>query len=289
MGPLPVTAASIRQGRRFRFSPGGAGVWLFLAALGVVALFPFFLMLATSLKPIDEIFETGRLLPRRISLVGYATVFAHSLLLRYLLNGVIVTVLILAGQLLVTIPAAYAFAKLSFPGREALFSLVLAALVFPRYIAAVPNFLFLSRLRLIDTYAALTLPFIGSPLGVFLLRQFFRQVPWEYFDAARLDGCSLSQMLRLVLMPLIRPAVGAFAIFSIVSHWNDFFWPLVVVQTAKMFTPPAGIVYFADAEAGTRWDIVMAAAVVIIAPLLLTFIAARRQFISSLMHQTLKG
>jgi len=289
VGPLPVTAASIRQGRRFRFSPGGAGVWLFLVALGVVALFPFFLMLATSLKPIDEIFETGRLLPRRISLVGYATVFAHSLLLRYLLNGVIVTVLILAGQLLVTIPAAYAFAKLSFPGREALFSLVLAALVFPRYIAAVPNFLFLSRLRLIDTYAALTLPFIGSPLGVFLLRQFFRQVPWEYFDAARLDGCSLSQMLRLVLMPLIRPAVGAFAIFSIVSHWNDFFWPLVVVQTAKMFTPPAGIVYFADAEAGTRWDIVMAAAVVIIAPLLLTFIAARRQFISSLMHQTLKG
>lgn len=289
MGPLPVTAASIRQGRRFRFSPGGAGVWLFLVALGVVALFPFFLMLATSLKPIDEIFETGRLLPRRISLVGYATVFAHSLLLRYLLNGVIVTVLILAGQLLVTIPAAYAFAKLSFPGREALFSLVLAALVFPRYIAAVPNFLFLSRLRLIDTYAALILPFIGSPLGVFLLRQFFRQVPWEYFDAARLDGCSLSQMLRLVLMPLIRPAVGAFAIFSIVSHWNDFFWPLVVVQTAKMFTPPAGIVYFADAEAGTRWDIVMAAAVVIIAPLLLTFIAARRQFISSLMHQTLKG
>ena len=289
MGPLPVTAASIRQGRRFRFSPGGAGVWLFLVALGVVALFPFFLMLATSLKPIDEIFETGRLLPRRISLVGYATVFAHSLLLRYLLNGVIVTVLILAGQLLVTIPAAYAFAKLSFRGREALFSLVLAALVFPRYIAAVPNFLFLSRLRLIDTYAALILPFIGSPLGVFLLRQFFRQVPWEYFDAARLDGCSLSQMLRLVLMPLIRPAVGAFAIFSIVSHWNDFFWPLVVVQTAKMFTPPAGIVYFADAEAGTRWDIVMAAAVVIIAPLLLTFIAARRQFISSLMHQTLKG
>lgn len=289
MGPLPVTAASIRQGRRFRFSPGGAGVWLFLAALGVVALFPFFLMLCTSLKPIDEIFETGRLLPRRISLEGYATVFAHSMLLRYLLNGVIVTVLILAGQLLVTIPAAYAFAKLSFPGREALFSLVLAALVFPRYIAAVPNFLFLSRLRLIDTYAALTLPFIGSPLGVFLLRQFFRQVPWEYFDAARLDGCSLSQMLRLVLMPLIRPAVGAFAIFSIVSHWNDFFWPLVVVQTAKMFTPPAGIVYFADAEAGTRWDIVMAAAVVIIAPLLLTFIAARRQFISSLMHQTLKG
>jgi multiple sugar transport system permease protein len=284
VGPLPVAAA-----RRLRPSPAGAGIWLLLAASGLVALFPFFLMLSTSLKPINEIFETSRLLPRRLTLDAYLTAFTHSLLLRYLLNGVIVTVLVLAGQLLVNIPAAYAFAKLSFPGREALFALVLAALVFPRYIAAVPNFLFFSRLRLIDTYAALVLPFIGSPLGVFLLRQFFRQVPWEYFDAARLDGCSLGQMLRFVLIPLIRPAVGAFAIFSVVTHWNDFFWPLVVINTSKMFTPPAGIVYFADAEAGTRWNIVMAASVVIIAPLIAAFLAARRQFISSLMHQTLKG
>jgi multiple sugar transport system permease protein len=287
VGPLPVTVC--RRGRRLRVNPPGAGFWLFLAAAGVVALFPFFLMLSTSLKPINEIFETSRLVPRRISLDGYAAVFAHSLLLRYLLNGVIVTMLILAGQLLVNIPAAYAFAKLSFPGREALFSLVLAALVFPRYIAAVPNFLFLSRLRMIDTYAALILPFIGSPLGVFLLRQFFRQVPWEYFDVARLDGCSLVAMLRHVLLPLIRPAVGAFAIFSVVTHWNDFFWPLVVINTSKMFTPPAGIVYFADAEAGTRWNIVLAASVVIIAPLIAAFLAARRQFVSSLIHQTLKG
>jgi len=92
-----------------------------------------------------------------------------------------------------------------------------------------------------------------------------------------------------VLLPLIRPAVGAFAIFSIVTHWNDFFWPLVVINTSKMFTPPAGIVYFADAEAGTRWNIVMAASVATIAPLIAAFLVARRQFISSLMHVTLKG
>ncbi len=289
MGPLPVRAPAGSSGRRLRFSPAGAGVWAFLVVLGAVALFPFVLMLGTSLKPIGEIFESGRLLPRRLTLGSYAEVFRHSLLLRYLLNGVIVTVIVLVLQLLVNIPAAYAFGKLSFPGREALFSLVLAALVFPRYIAAVPNFLFLSRLRLINTYAALILPFIGSPLGVFLMRQFFRQVPWEYFDAARLDGCSLSQMLRHVLMPLIRPAIGAFGIFSVVSHWNDFFWPLVVINTSKMLTPPAGIVYFADVEAGTRWNVVMAASVVIIAPLLIAFIAARRQFISSLTTVTLKG
>ena len=247
-------------------------------------------MASTSFKPVNEIFQIGlRLLPKKPIIANYLEVFRRTLVIRYLANGVIVTAFILIGQLLVSIPAAYAFAKLSFPGRRALFALVLAALVFPRYIAAVPNFLFFSKLKLMDTYAALILPFIGSPLGIFLMRQFFLQIPWEYFDSARLDGCSLLQMLRYVLIPLIRPAMGAFAIFSIVAHWNDFFWPLVVVQTSKMFTPPAGIVFFADAEAATKWSAVMAAAVLIIAPLLTAFLLARRQFISSLTHVTLKG
>jgi len=162
-------------------------------------------------------------------------------------------------------------------------------LVFPRYIAAVPTFLMLSKMRLIDTYAALVLPFVGSPFAIFLLRQYFLQIPGEFFDAASIDGCSLPQMLRHVLLALIRPAIGAFAIFSVVAHWNDFFWPLIVVRSSRMFTPPAGIVYFADAEAGTKWSVVMAAAVVIITPLVAAFLFARRQFISSLTHAVLKG
>jgi multiple sugar transport system permease protein len=121
------------------------------------------------------------------------------------------------------------------------------------------------------------------------MRQYFLQIPWEYFDAARLDGCNLVQMLVRVMVPLIRPAIGAFAIFSVVTHWNDFFWPLVIVQTSKMYTPPAGIVYFTDVEAGTQWSVVMAAAVVIITPLVIAFLIGRKQFISSLTHVTLKG
>ena len=273
-----------------RSRPGDVLVSLLLAGCGALSLFPFFLMVITSLKPIKEIFQIGvHLLPRRPTLENYVMVFRESMLLRYLLNGLVVTSGTLAGQLLVTIPAGYAFAKLRFPGRHALFTLVLAALVFPRYIAAVPNFLFLSRMGLINTYTALIVPFVGSPFGIFLMRQYFMQIPSEYFDAARLDGCNLLSMMLNVLLPLIRPALGAFAIFSVVAHWNDFFWPLVVTQSSRMFTPPAGIVYFADAEAGTKWGAVMAASVVIITPLLAAYLIARRQFVSSLTSVTMKG
>lgn len=273
--------------RRFAFD---LAVAVLLLVCGAAALFPFLLMLGTSLKPVDEIFQDSlRLIPARPVLDGYFEVARHPLLLRYLWNGVIVTTAVLAGQILVMLPAAYAFAKLSFPGKNLLFALVLAALVFPRYIAAVPNFLFFSQLKLINSYAALILPFVGSPFGIFLMRQYFLQFPWEYFDAARLDGCNLFQMLTRVLLPLIRPALGAFSIFSVVTHWNDFFWPLIVLNSSELFTPPAGIVYFADVEAGTRWNVVMAAAVFVIAPLATAFLAARKQFISSMTHTGIKG
>ncbi|MBN2552042.1 MAG: carbohydrate ABC transporter permease [Spirochaetales bacterium] len=288
VGKEPVTGA-IRH-RRQGLDPIRWIVILFLVVCAVLSFFPFFLMISTSLKPVKEVFQVStRLLPRQPIIDNYVRVFRESQLVRFLINGVIVTGGILLGQLLVIIPAAYAFARLSFPGKRVLFALVLAALVFPRYIAAVPNFLLLSKLKLVNTYPALILPFIGSSFGIFLMRQYFKQIPGEYFDAARIDGCNLFQMLTRVLIPLIRPAVGAFAIFSVVTHWNDFFWPLVVVQSANMYTPPAGIVYFADVEAGTNWSSVMSAAVVIITPLVAAFLLARRQFISSLTHAAIKG
>jgi multiple sugar transport system permease protein len=290
VGALPVSARGHRLPERVRRLSFDLAVGAGLAACAALALFPFLLMLGTSLKPVAEIFEDSlRLLPARPIIDNYLEVARHPLLLRFLFNGVLVTTVVLAGQVLIMLPAAYAFAKLSFPGRNALFALVLAALVFPRYIAAVPNFLLLARFGLINTYAALVLPFVASPFGIFLMRQYFLQFPWEYFDAARLDGCNLFQMLTRVLLPLIRPAIGAFSIFSVVAHWNDFFWPLIVLQSSEMLTPPAGIVYFADAEAGTRWNMVMAAGVVVIAPLITAFLLAKKQFISSLTHAGIKG
>ena len=265
--------------------------WLQLVLLiaGALTLFPFIWMLGSSFKPPTDIFQPGfQPFPSRPTLENYTEAFARAPLWRFLLNGVIVCAGVLIGQLLVIIPAGYAFAKLEFAGRDTLFAVVIAALLVPGYITAIPNFILFSDLRLLDTYWALIVPFWGSSFGTFLMRQFIKQIPNEVLDAARLDGASNVQLVWYVLLPLIRPAMAAFTIFSLITHWNDFFWPLVVLRSENMFTPPAGIVYFAGAE-GSRWGLIMAAAVVVITPLLIMFLLMRGQFIESLSRSAVKG
>jgi multiple sugar transport system permease protein len=262
----------------------------FLFVLGSIVLFPFFLMVVTSFKDSHEIIVTGlNIFHRAPFLRNYFTVFSKTYIARYLLNGVIVVVFTLAGQLLVNIPAAYAFAKRKFPFKKTLFLCILAALVFPRYIASIPNFLLLSKFKLIDTYAALILPSVASPFCIFLMRQYILTIPEVFFEAARIEGCGIPRVILTILVPMIKPAVGSFTIFSIVSHWNDFFWPLIVINSQKMFTPPAGIVFFADAEGASAWGAVMAAALLTVAPLIVLFLANRKQFIASLTSTGLKG
>lgn len=264
--------------------------WVFLLVAGVVTVFPFAWMLSSSLMPPTEIFRPGlHLLPEQPTLDNYRMAMTKAPLARFLLNGVIVTGLIALGQLLVVVPAGYAFARMRFPGRDLLFLAVLAALAVPGYVRAIPNFLLLSNWGLINSYAALVLPFIGSAFGIFLMRQFFRQLPGELLDAARLDGCGTWALLWHVLLPLIRPALAAFSVFSIVSHWNDFFWPLVVIRTSRLYTPPAGIAFFAGADGGENWGVIMAAGVVVILPLVIVFLIARRQFVDSLATAAVKG
>jgi multiple sugar transport system permease protein len=265
--------------------------WLHLALLvaGALTLFPFIWMLGASFKAPTDIFQPGfQPFPSRPTLENYSEAFARAPLWRFLLNGVIVCAGVLIGQLLVIIPAGYAFAKLEFAGRDKLFAVVIAALLVPGYITAIPNFILFSDLRLLDTYWALIVPFWGSSFGTFLMRQFIKQIPNEILDAARLDGANNVQLVWYVLLPLIRPAIAAFTIFSLITHWNDFFWPLVVLRSESMFTPPAGIVYFAGAE-GSKWGLIMAAAVVVIAPLLVAFLLMRKQFVESLSRSAVKG
>ena len=263
---------------------------LFLIVLGTITIFPFFYMLVTSVKSAQEIVLSGlNIFPRNPIIENYAKVFSKTLILRYLLNGTIVAGGVLIGQLFVNIPAAYAFAKRKFPLKKTLFLIIVAALVFPKYIAAIPNFLLLSSWRLINTYPAMILPFIASPFCIFLMRQYILTIPEDFFEAASLEGCSTVRLLLQILIPMIRPAIGSFSIFSIVTHWNDFFWPLIVVNSKEMFTPPAGIVFFADAEGGTDWGALMAAAVLTVFPLVVIFLSNRKQFITSLTNTGLKG
>ncbi len=259
-----------------------------LLAGAVIMVGPFVWMVSISLKPPGEIFAPGfALLPTQwYAVENYGQAFSRVPLLRYLLNGVIVTGAIFFCQALVALPCAYALAKLRFAGRATLFALVLLGLLIPPQVPAIPLYLMLWQTGLLDSYAALIIPSTISVFGIFLMRQFFMSVPDDLIHAARLDGCSEFMIVWRIMLPTALPALAAFGIFSLVWNWNDYFWPLLVINTQELATPPLGVVFFRNEEAGTDYGPLMAGAVVITLPLVIAFLLAQRRFIDGI---TLSG
>ena len=254
------------------------------------ALLPFLWMVSLSLKPPEEIFQAGfRLWPTVFhGSENYRLALTAAPMFRFLLNGLLVCAAIFALQLLVCIPCAYALAKLRFRGRDTLFSAVLVGLLLPPQALAIPHFVLLNVFGLLDTYAALILPWVISTFGIFLLRQFFRSIPDEIIHAARLDGLGEFEIIWRIMIPMTAPALAAFGIFSVVAHWNDLFWPLIAVRREEISTPALGILLFRDDEAGQFLGPLMAGAVIIVAPLLAAFLIAQRRFIDGLAVTTMK-
>lgn len=218
---------------------------------------------------------------------NYTKAFTEAPLLRYLLNGVIVTASIFLIQVVVALPAAYALAKLKFWGREAVFGLVLFCLLIPVHAIALPLYIMLAKLGLTNTYAALVVPWTISVFGIFLMRQFFMTVPDDLIDAARMDGMGEFAIVWRVMLPTAIPALLAFAIFSIVAHWNDYFWPRIVVTGNRdLFTPPLGLREFKGDGDGSFFGPMMATATVIVTPLIVAFLLAQKRFIEGI---TLNG
>ena len=211
---------------------------------------------------------------------NYGQAFSKAPLLRYLFNGVVVTLSIFFIQVLVALPCAYALSKLRFWGRELVFTMVLLGLLIPVHAIALPLYIMLSKVGLTNTYAALVIPWTISVFGIFLMRQFFMTVPDDLIDAARMDGMSEFAIVWKVMLPTAIPALLAFGIFSIVAHWNDYFWPRVVITGAReLFTPPLGIREFASGIDGSDYGPMMATACVIVVPLIVAFLLAQRRFI----------
>ncbi|HUA51320.1 MAG TPA: carbohydrate ABC transporter permease [Candidatus Sulfotelmatobacter sp.] len=262
-----------------------------LLAGAAIMLAPFVLMLATSFKPKDEIFSPAfHLLPQRWAGVeNYREALTQVPLLHFLLNGVLVTTAIFALQVLVNVPAAYALAKLRFRGRTTLFGAVLLCLLIPYQATALPIYLLFYLLGLLDTYTALILPFTISVFGIFLMRQFFLSVPDDLIDAARIDGISEYGIVWSVMAPAAVPALVAFGIFSVVAHWNDYFWPLIAINDQSLYTPPLGIAFLKLNGEGTAYGPLMAAATIVIAPLVIAFLVAQRRFIEGITFTGLKG
>ena len=262
-----------------------------LGAGAVFMLAPFVWMLSLSLKPADEIFTTDlRLLPQRWDAVrNYGEAFRKVPLHRYLLNGAIVTATIFSLQVLVALPAAYALAKLRFGLAKPFFALVLFGLLIPGHVPAIPHYIMLSSVGLLDSYAALVFPSIISVFGIFWIRQFFKTVPDDLIHAARLDGLSEFAIVWRIMLPTAAPALVAFGILSVVFHWNDYFWPLLVVTSPDMAMPALGTVYLRNSEAGTDYGPLMAGTVIITAPLVIAFLMAQRRFIEGMTLTGIKG
>ena len=282
-----------------------AGKHIVLIVGTLVVILPFYLMISFSFKSPSEIqsisggffgaqemmtdhrcLKAGRsevectMLP---IVYNYRAAFEEAPLLRYLLNGVIVTLSIFAIQVLIALPCAYALAKLKFWGRDVVFGLVIFCLLIPVHAIALPLYLMLAKFGLTNTFAALVIPWTISVFGIFLMRQFFKTVPDDLINAARMDGMSEFSIVWKVMLPTAIPALLAFAIFSVVAHWNDYYWPRIVITGDQdLMTPPLGLRMFKSDMDGNEYGPMMAAATVIVAPLVVAFLLAQRRFIEGI-------
>jgi multiple sugar transport system permease protein len=246
----------------------------------LVVMLPFFLMLLASLLPLEAIMS-NRFAPSQFSLANYLEAFRIIPFGRYLLNSAIVSVTVTIGQILIASLAAYAFARLRFRGREGLFLLYLATLMIPEQVTLIPRFLIIKSFGWYDTLLALIVPGLFSALSTFLLRQYYRGIPMDLDEAARMDGASSWRIWWQVIVPLSWPVMAALTIFQFQAVWNDFLWPLVVTSSDKVRTVPIGLSYFVG-QYSTAWNLLMAGSVVALLPVLVIYLLAQRTFVQGI-------
>jgi multiple sugar transport system permease protein len=241
-------------------------------------------MLSLSVRGTAEIFDPDAgLWPRHWAMLeNYAQAITAVPLLRFLLNGVIVCGAIVALQIALCAPLAYALAKHDFRGRRLLLSLVIASLIIPQNALAIPLFVMARYAGVLNSYTALIVPFAVTPFGVFLLRQGFSVVPDDVVHAARLDGLSELAIVWRVMVPMAAPAVTAFALLSVVAHWNELYWPLIAVRSQELMPPALGVVAFRDDQAGSQYGVLMAASTMVVAPVVIIFLWAQRYFMDAM-------
>lgn len=266
------------------------GLHLLLMVVSLITVAPYFWILSTSLKFRTEVFTpTPKWIPWPINIQNYLEVFQMAPFHLYLINTIIVVTGILAVQLVTITLAAYVFARKNFWGKEIFFFLFLVQMMIPIHATFLPNFLTLKQFDLLNTRVAMMLPFFASGYGTFLLRQAFRQIPKSLEDAAVIDGCGGLRFLWHVLIPLAKPTLIAFSIISIVSHWNDYLWPLIVTDTPEVRTLTIGLGMFVQQESGADWTLLMAATAFVTAPMLIFFLVFQKKFVESFMLSGMKG
>ena len=254
-----------------------------LTLIGMIFVGPYLLAFFGAFKPSADLFTSSPWQPPHSLYTGnFTTVLFTDGFLRYLENTLAVTVVLTVGQVAFGVLAAYAFARLEFPGRDGLFSLYLGTLMVPNVVTIVPLYTMMRQFGLTDTYWAIFLPYVlGSPYTIFLMRQYFRSLPAEVFAAARVDGCSDWQILTRILLPMGRPIIVTATLIAFVFGWNNFLWPLIVTDSPDKQVLTTGIADLQSAFS-ENWNLVLAASLVALVPLLLIFVVFQKQIVRSI-------
>jgi sn-glycerol 3-phosphate transport system permease protein len=250
--------------------------------LGALWVLPLAYAFWTAFHPGE--FSTRFALTAPLTLDNFVRAWAAAPFARYFVNTVLLVTMVLAAQLVLVTLAAYAFARFEFPGRRALFALVLVQLMIMPDVLIVENYRTMAALGLNDTIAAIGLPYIASAFGIFLLRQTFKTVPRELDEAARIEGCGPLSVLWKVYVPLARPVYLAYALVSVSYHWNNFLWPLIITNSVESRPVTVGLQVFSATDQGIDWSIITAATLLTTTPLLVAFLLFQRQFVQSFMR-----
>lgn len=283
----PRPAATGKRARSVRRTPG----WLY-AVLGaglVLMVVPFAWMLLSSIKPEREVRAVPPTWwPEQVTLENYRVLFERLDFPTYFLNSTIVALAVTAGNVMFGAMLGYALAKLDFPGKRALFALVLGTLMIPGVVTFVPLFVLTTNLGLTNTLPGMFLPFLAGPFGVFLMRQYISGLPDELIQAARVDGAGELAIFFRVILPLCGPALATLGILTFLGSWNNFLWPLVVAQTEDTYTLPVALALYSVGQNATKYGLLLAGAVVVVIPVIALFLVLQRHIMQGIAMTGIK-
>ncbi len=294
---MSLSATSPAEGRstqpRSATSTGSVSLrilsYVVLTLGAIVMIVPFLWMLSTAVKEPGAAFVyPPQWIPTVITGESFQAVWTKVPFGRYLLNSAVVAVGVTVAEVLTSALAAFAFARLRFPGRDRFFLLYLGTLMVPGQVTIIPNFIIMRHFGWINTYQGLIVPAAFTAFGTFLLRQYFLSIPRELEEAARIDGATYFQVWWRIILPLARPALATLAVFSFMGSWNGFLWPFIMVSSPEMRTLTVALRSF-QSEYGTEWSLLMAGSLIALLPMLLIFLAAQQYFVRGIATTGLGG
>ncbi|HEY9356951.1 MAG TPA: carbohydrate ABC transporter permease [Arthrobacter sp.] len=287
---VPASPPVPARRRRTRRLPARRALIYGVLIVAVTAtLLPFVWMLLGAFKTQGELLRRPiTWWPEQPTLENFVVWFTELNIGTFYLNSVVVAVFTVLGNLLFCSMVGYALAKMDFPGKRFLFLLVMVMLMVPGVVTFVPLFVLISKLGMVSTYPALILPFLAAPMGVFLMRQFIAGIPDSLIEAARIDGAGELRTFLRIVMPLCGPPLATLGILTFLGSWNNFLWPLVVAQTEEMYTLPVALSLYSTGQNATDYGLLLAGSVLVIAPILLLFVALQRYFIQGVAATGIK-